>query len=74
MSVTIVSVYLKTESGDGYLYLFDQLANPDEFIELLEYSMGDEFDYVWAYDIEVMYGDKEIYEQALRDAINGENE
>lgn len=78
MSVTIVAANLKTESGDSYLYLFDQVSGPEEFVELIERSMGEELQYVFEYDIQVLYGDADVYEDALRkrsdQLMNGDDE
>lgn len=51
MSVTIVTAYLKSESGDGYLFVYDQVSGVDEFVELVEKDLGRELAYV--YDVEV---------------------
>lgn len=67
MSVTIVAVNLKTESGDDYLFLYDELGSPDELVELVEQSMGSELAYAWSIDVRCLYGDEEAYGQALRD-------
>lgn len=67
MSVTIVAVNLKTESGDDYLYLYDELGSPDELVELVEHSMGSELAHAWSIDVRCLYGDEEAYGQALRD-------
>lgn len=66
MSVTIAAVSIKTESGDDYLFLHDELSSPDELVELIERSMGDELAYAWSIDIECLYGDCEAYGKALR--------
>lgn len=72
MSVTIVSVYLKTESGDGYLYTYDRVDGPEEFVELVEKDLGDELAYVYSIDLKVMYSRTEEYEyaDALQKRIN----
>lgn len=70
MSITIVAANLKTESGDDYLFLFDQVGSPDEFVELVENSMGEELAYVWTFDVEVLYGSQESYYEALQNRIN----
>lgn len=62
MSVTIVAVYLKTESGDGYLYTFDRVESVEEFVELVEKELGDELAYVYSVDINVLYSRTETYE------------
>lgn len=74
MSVTIVSVSMKTESGDSYLFLYDQVSSPEEFASMLSEEMMDELEYVCDWDVRVLYGDLDAYEEALRQAINGEFE
>jgi hypothetical protein len=71
VSVTIVSVRLKTESGDDYLFTYDQVEDPEEFVELVEKDLGDELAYVWSFDLNVMYSrlDKYEFEDALRNRI-----
>jgi hypothetical protein len=67
MSVTIVSVNLKTESGDSYLYTYDNVEGPEEFVELAEKDLGEELEYVYDFDINVMYSrhEHEDFVQAL---------
>ena len=62
MSVTIVSVYLKTESGDGYLYTYDRVESVEEFVELVEKDLGEELAYVYSIDLNVLYSRTEEYE------------
>ena len=71
MSVTIVSVNLKTESGDSYLFTYDRVDGPEEFVELVEKDLGDELAYVYSFDINVMYSRVETreFEQALSERI-----
>lgn len=71
MSVTIVSVYLKTESGDGYLFTYDHVDGPEEFVELVEKDLGDELEYVHSFDLNVLYSNFETreYEYALQERI-----
>lgn len=69
MSVTIVAVSLKTESGDSYLYLYDEVDGPDEFAELISLDMMEELAYVSNWDVNVLHGDLDSYEEALRVAI-----
>lgn len=72
MSVTIVSAYLKTESGDGYLLTYDRVDGPEEFVELVEKDLGDELAYVYSFDLNVMYSCAEKYEfeEALHKRIS----
>lgn len=67
MSVTIVSVNLKTQSGDNYLYTFDDVEGPEEFVELVERELGDELGYVYDTDLNVMYSrhEHEEFSRAL---------
>lgn len=51
MGVTIVAVYLKTESGDGYLFLYDDVVDPEEFVQLVEDDLGEELAYVTDYEV-----------------------
>lgn len=69
MSVTIVAVSLKTESGDSYLFLYDKVDGPDEFAELISGDMMEELAYVSDWELRVMYGNEDHYEEALRVAI-----
>lgn len=66
MSVTIAAVSLKTESGDDYLFLYDELDSPSELVELIEGSMGEELAYAWDITVQCLYGDCEEYGKALR--------
>lgn len=71
MSVTIVSVYLKTESGDGYLFTYDHVDGPEEFVELVEKDLGDELAHVYDVELNVMYAKchQEEYASALQQRI-----
>lgn len=66
MSVTIAAVSLKTESGDDYLFLYDELGSPEELVELVERSMYGELAYAWSITVQCLYGDCEAYGKALR--------
>lgn len=72
MSVTVVSTYLKTESGDGYLFTYDRVESVEEFVELVEKDLGDELEWVSEIDLNVLYSriDQSEWERALRDRIN----
>lgn len=72
MSVTVVSTYLKTESGDGYLFTYDRVESVEEFVELVEKDLGDELEWVSEIDLNVLYSriDQGEWERALRDRIN----
>ncbi len=65
MSVTIVSTYLKTESGDGYLYTYDRVESVDEFVELVERDLGQELAYVSSVEVDVLYSSTEAYEYQM---------
>lgn len=65
----IVAAHLKTESGDGYLFLFDEVIDPEEFVELVKKDMGEELEYVCDWQVDVLYGDRDAYEKALHKAI-----
>lgn len=71
MTVTIVSVSMKTESGDDYLFTYDRVEDPEEFVELVEKDLGGELAYVWSFDLNVMYSriEKCEFEDALRNRI-----
>lgn len=71
MSVTIVSVSMKTESGDDYLFTYDQVIDPEEFVQLVEKDLGDELAYVYSFDINVLYGctSERKFEDALQERI-----
>jgi hypothetical protein len=75
--MTIAAVSIKTESGDDYLFLYDELDSPSELVELIEGSMGEELAYAWSIDVQCLYGDCEAYGEALRsrrDELMGEDE
>lgn len=71
MTVTIVSVSMKTESGDDYLFTYDRVDGPEEFVELVEKDLGDELAYVYSYELNVLYSriEKYEFEDALRNRI-----
>lgn len=71
MNITIAAVSLKTESGDDYLFLYDELSSPDELVELVEHSLYGEFAYARDITVQCLYGDCEVYRQAL---LNRRNE
>ena len=72
MSVTIVSVYIKTESGDGYLFTYDNVDGTEEFVELVEKDLGEELGWVTSAHINVMYSevDQVHYSNALFERIS----
>lgn len=78
MSVTIVSVNLKTESGDDYLFTYDQVASTEEFVELVEKDLGEELAYVYGFTMNVLHSSESIdkWEYALWARITnmGDNE
>lgn len=71
MSITIVSVSMKTESGDDYLFTYDHVIDPEEFVQLVEKDLGDELAYVYSFDLNVLYSNFETreYEYALQERI-----
>lgn len=70
----IVAAMLQTESGDSYLFLYYEVDGPDEFAELISKDMCEELAYVWNWELRVMYGDLDSYEEALRVAIQEADE
>lgn len=76
MIITIVAAHLKTESGDDYLFLYDQVSGPEEFVQMVEFAMGDELAYVCSTEVRALYEehDEDEYEQALRNRIEEMNE
>lgn len=71
MVVTIVSVSLTTESGDDYLFTYDGVIDPEEFVELVEKDLGEELAYVCSTKVNVLYArqHQEEYEAALQQRI-----
>lgn len=62
---TVVACYLKTESGDGYLFLYDDLFGIDDFVQRVDYDMGEEFAYICDVEIETTTAQKDGYLSAL---------
>ena len=65
----IIAIHLKTESGDGYLFL-EEVGSEMEMLEGIEQSLGDELGYVCEYDIEVIDGDRSVMRHLLSNAID----
>lgn len=65
----IIAIHLKTESGDGYLFL-EEVSNEAEMLEGIEQALGDELGYVSEYDIEVIDGDFLVMRHLLSNAID----
>jgi len=65
----IIAIHLKTESGDGYLFL-EEVSNEAEMLEGIEQALGDELGYVSEYDIEVIDGDPSVMRHLLSNAID----
>lgn len=51
-----VAVSLKTESGDSYTFLFEDVKSPEHFASLVHDQMGDELGYVFDYDLDISGG------------------
>lgn len=64
----IIAVHLKTESGDGYLFL-EEVSSEMEMLEGIEQELGDELGYVSDYDIEVIGGSSDIMRDYLQERI-----
>ena len=50
----IVAVFLKTESGDNYLFLEKDIKTPKEMVEKIQEQMDTEFAYVYDWEIEII--------------------
>lgn len=66
---TVVACYLKTESGDGYLFVYDDLFGIDDFVQRVDYDMGEEFPYVCDIHVETTTTQKDGYVKALIDRL-----
>ncbi|WYN05103.1 hypothetical protein ISREJYDI_CDS0142 [Pseudomonas phage UNO-G1W1] len=65
----IVAVAMRTESGDDYLFLYDDIFGIADFVERVEDDMGEELAYVYHIDVKTDCCVDEGYERALRDRI-----
>jgi hypothetical protein len=72
MSVTIVSVHLKTESGDDYLFTYDQVDGVEDFVDLVEKDLGEELAWVSSATVNVLYSSEDVgeWERELWKRIN----
>lgn len=52
-----IAVYIKTESGDDYLFVYNREMNAQDIINELISSLGDEFGYIGNLIITTNYGD-----------------
>lgn len=50
----IVAVFLKTESGDNYLFLEQGVLTPKEMVDKIQQKMGSELAYVYDWEIEII--------------------
>lgn len=50
----IVAVFLKTESGDNYLFLEKDIKTPKEMVEKIQDQMDTELAYVYDWEIEII--------------------
>lgn len=64
----IFAINLRTESGDGYLFL-EEVNTETEMLAEIALAMGDELEYVYGWDIETIGGDKERMRDLLHDHI-----
>lgn len=51
---SIVAVWLKTESGDNYLFLEKDVFDVQDMVCRIHNAMGDELAYVYDWEIEVI--------------------
>ena len=49
------AIYIKTESGDSYVYAFDGQPTKEEIIKSLKEKMGEEYDYISNYEMDFTY-------------------
>lgn len=71
----IVAVNLKTESGDDYLILKDDICVPGEMVDHIREILGTEFRHVWSIDIEIIGAmNTNAVHNAIRDAIDEEDD
>lgn len=67
----IVAVNLKTESGDNYLILKDDICVPGEMVDHIRKILGTEFPHVWSIDIQIIGAmNTDAVRNAIRDAID----
>lgn len=64
----IIAIHLKTESGDGYMFL-EEVSNQMEMLEEIEIAMDGELQHVYDYDIEVIDGSVELMRHCLQNRI-----
>lgn len=62
-----VAVWLRTESGDNYLFLETDVVNNKDIVDRIEKEMGDELAYVYDWEIEIR-GD--LVRSSLSNAIS----
>lgn len=65
----IISVWLKTESGDNYLYL-KEVNTETEMLAEIVLSMGMELSHVYDYEIRTIGGCGAKMREMLQDQIN----
>lgn len=51
------AIYVKTESGDDYLWAAEKDLTPDEVKDLLKKDLDDEYDYISEIDVRLSNGD-----------------
>lgn len=67
----IVAVSLKTESGDSYQFLKDDICVAEEMVEYIREQLGDEFAYISFWDIAIIGNMSEcLLNDCLADAID----
>lgn len=68
-----VAISLKTESGDSYLFLKDDICVAEEMIDYLRENMGSELAYVSDWNIQILGNMSECFlNDCLADAIDNE--
>lgn len=50
----IVAVFLKTESGDNYLFLEKDIETCKQMVEIIQSGMGEELGCVYDWEIEII--------------------
>lgn len=65
----IAAVHMRTESGDDYLMLFDDIFGTADFVEKVEDAMGDELAYVYHVDVRTDCCADSEYQRALHARI-----
>lgn len=67
--MSIVSVNLKTESGDSYNYLFTDITSKEDFVDKVYHFLGDELAYVYEFEVNGKFENDENSGPSLYQAL-----